>query len=148
MFIPGTLNLRQIAPYTITVSGLPGGLVFQNGNVAGTPSAPGTYTVSVTAIDAVGASAAANLSLTIDPPSGNYTIPDESKGKISAIGAGYLMVGSKKLIWNSSTLIIVNTPNGELHVIDTFVKAGMKVQWKGLRDASTNTVLTSQLEVN
>jgi len=58
------------------------------------------------------------------------------------------MVGSKKLIWDTTTVIIVNTPSGERSVIDSFVTVGMKVQWKGLRDAATNTVLTSQLEVN
>ena len=36
----------------------------------------------------------------------------------------------------------------ERHVLDSFVKVGMKVQWKGLRDKATNTVLTSQIEIN
>jgi hypothetical protein len=58
------------------------------------------------------------------------------------------MVGGKKLVWNAATLIIVNTPGGELHAITSFVKPGMKVQWKGLRDKATSTVLTSRLEVN
>lgn len=58
------------------------------------------------------------------------------------------MVGTKKLIWNTETKIIVTTPNGELQVINSFVKIGMKVQWKGLRDNATNTVLTSKLEIN
>jgi hypothetical protein len=73
---------------------------------------------------------------------------DENKGKISAMGSGYLMVGTKKLIWNTTTVITVNEPSGAVHVIDSFVKAGMKVQWKGMRDPATNTVMTSQLEVN
>ena len=140
--------LWGVAPYTITAAGLPAGLTYSAGNVTGTPSASGSYAITITAVDAVGATAARSLTLTIDPAPASYTIPDESKGKITAIGSGYLMVSSKKLIWNSSTVIIVNTPNGVRNVIDSFVQVGMKVQWKGLRDKSTNTVLTSQLEIN
>ena len=108
----------------------------------------GSYPITIAAVDAVGASASRSVTLTIDPAPGNYTISDEGKGKITAIGPGYLMVGSKKLIWNAATRITVNEPAGEVHMIDSFVQVGMKVQWKGLRDKSTNTVLTSQLEVN
>jgi hypothetical protein len=46
------------------------------------------------------------------------------------------------------TVVIVNTPDGAKPVIDSFVKVGMKAQWKGLRDKATNTVLTSKLEIN
>jgi len=138
------------APYTITVSGLPAGLSFNGSDISGVPSAAGTLTVVVTAVDAVGAAASKSLGLIIASaaPSASYTIPDESKGKITALGNGYLMVGAKKLIWNANTTIIVNTPGGARHAIDSFVQVGMKVQWKGLRDSATNTVLTSQLEVN
>lgn len=137
-----------VSPYTVTLSGLPAGLSFNAGNLSGTPSVAGSYAIAITAVDAVGATASASLTLTINPAAANYTAPDEGKGKITAVGSGYLMVGSKKLIWNSATLITVNKPGGDVHVIDSFVQAGMKVQWKGLRDATTNTVLTSQLEVN
>ena len=80
------------------------------------------------------------------PP--NYTIADEGKGKITAVGADYLMVGAKKLIWTASTRITVNTPSGALHTVTSFVKVGMKVQWKGLRDKAINTVLTTKVEIN
>lgn len=138
-----------VAPYTLTVSGLPAGLTFDGTNVTGTPTAAGTFTVTVAATDAVSGTASATLSLAI-ADSGNYTVVDEGKGKITAIDPSgkYLMVGAKKLIWDSSTLIVVNTPDGESHVIDSFVKVGMKVQWKGLRDGATNTVLAKQLEIN
>lgn len=33
-------------------------------------------------------------------------------------------------------------------VIGFFVKAGMKVQWKGLRDAASGTVLAGKIEIN
>jgi hypothetical protein len=64
------------------------------------------------------------------------------------VGSDYLMVGRKKLIWNAGTVILVNTPDGELSTITSFVQPGMKVQWKGLRDKATNTVLTNKLEIN
>lgn len=137
-----------VAPYAVTVAGLPAGLGFEGGNVTGLPTAAGTFTVTVTAIDSVGATASANLTLTVAPAPTSFTIRDEGKGKITAVGADYLMVGAKKLIWNASTRITVNTPDGELHAVTSFVKVGMKAQWKGLRDQATNTVLTSRIEIN
>lgn len=139
-----------VPPYTGVVSGLPAGLTCDGANLTGTPLASGTSNLNVTVVDDLGQTASANLTLTIAPAtttSSNYTIKDEGKGKITAIGAGYVMVGSKKLIWNSSTVIIVNTPDGVRSVIDSFVKVGMVAQWKGLRD-KTKTVLTSKLEIN
>lgn len=137
-----------VAPYTITLSGLPSGLGFSNGSITGTPTVAGAYSITITAVDAVGASTSRILTLTVVDAPASYTIADEGKGRITAVGSGYLMVGSKKLIWNSTTLITVNKSTGDVHVIDGFVQAGMKVQWKGMRDKNTNTVLTSQLEVN
>ncbi len=137
------------APYSVTVSGLPGGLTFNGQDVTGTPQVAGTFAVTITAIDGVGATATMAVALTIDPaPAGNYTAPDEGLGKITAIGADYVMIGAKKLIWNGSTSIKVNTANGPLNSITSFVKVGMKAQWKGLRDKATNTVLTAKLEIN
>ena len=138
---------------SFTASGLPTGLAMAaNGAISGTPTAFGTFTVAVTATDPAGAAGAAgasstkNLSLAIS--AGNYTVPDESQGKITALGTGYLTVGGKRLIWNVGTKITVNTPDGEIHTVNNFVKVGMKAQWKGLRDKATNTVLTGQLEIN
>lgn len=138
-----------VAPYSVNVAGLPAGLSFDGTSIAGTPAAAGTFTVTVGATDSVGATTSRALTLSI-AQGGNYTVVDESKGKITAIGPNYsyLMVGTKKLIWDASTTIIVNTPSGERHAIDGFVTVGMRVQWKGLRDKATNTVLTSLLEVN
>ena len=82
------------------------------------------------------------------PPLVSYTIPDEAKGKITNIGADFLMVGTKKLLWDNNTRIIVNSEAGEVHSIGPEVLIGMKVQWKGMRDPATHTVLTLQLEVN
>ena len=123
-------------------------LTLVRNTISGTPTTAGTYMGTLTATDAVGVTAAVSFTLTINSAPANFTVPDEAKGKITAVAADYLMVGGKKLIWNANTKINVNTPNGVIHVINSFVKKGMKVQWKGLRDKATNTVLTSQLEIN
>jgi hypothetical protein len=138
-----------LPPYTGSVIGMPAGLSYDGNNVIGTPTASGVSALTITVTDALGHTASASPTLTINPAPANYTIRDEGQGKISAIGAGYLLVGTKKLVWNSSTLINVNeAPSGSRTVIDSFVKVGMKVQWKGLRDAASGTVLTSKLEIN
>ena len=54
-----------VPPYAVTVSGLPAGMAFDGANVTGVPAAVGSFTVSVTAIDAVGASASKSLPLTV-----------------------------------------------------------------------------------
>jgi len=140
--------LAGLAPFTSTVSGLPAGLSFDGINVTGTPTASGAAPLTITVTDALGRTASASPALTINPAPANYSIRDEGQGRISAIGADYLIVGSKKLVWNSSTFINVNeAPNGSRTVLGSFVKVGMKVQWKGLRDQATSTVSMSKVEI-
>jgi hypothetical protein len=53
-------------PYSWSGSGLPGGLSLSaSGTISGTPTSPGSFTVSVTVKDSAGVSASANLGLTI-----------------------------------------------------------------------------------
>ncbi len=141
-----------LAPFAIVVEGLPSGLSFDGLVVSGLPAVAGSFTPVISVTDARGNVSSAALSLTISPapaPSAvTYTIRDESKGKITTVGEGFLMVGRKKLIWNSSTIIKVNSPGGNTSVINGFVKPGQLVQWKGLLNKATNTVLTSKLEIN
>lgn len=148
-----TLSATGYGPFAFTATGLPAGLTLSGDTISGTPSAAGSFPVTLVATDAAGQTSSSQVTLTIAPapaPSGNYTVKDEAAGKITAVdlARGFLMVGAKKLIWNDATRIVVNTPDGERHVIDGFVQVGMKVQWKGLRDRATNTVLTSQIEIN
>jgi hypothetical protein len=144
------LSANGFGPFTYRASGLPAGLSLTGNIISGTPSTAGSATVTLIATDAAGVSSSATVTLTINPAtsSGSYTILDESQGKITALGSDYIMVGTKKLIWDTKTTLIVNTPNGELNTVGSFVKVGMKVQWKGFRDKATNTVLTSKLEIN
>ena len=57
------------APYTFSATGLPGGLAVSAGAIGGTPTAPGTFTVVVTATDADGMTATKTLTLTVGLPS-------------------------------------------------------------------------------
>lgn len=143
-----TLSATGFGPFTYSATGLPAGLTLVGNNINGTPSTAGTYVVALTATDAAGVSQTASATIVINPAATNYTIKDEAIGKISSLGSGFVMVGAKKLVWDANTTIIVNTPAGTRNVIDSFVKVGMKVRWKGLRDKATNTVLTSKMEIN
>jgi hypothetical protein len=138
-----------VAPYTVQVTGLPSGLSFDGTQIVGTPSVSGTWSLSVTVSDAIGLVSAGNPSVTIQPAPGNYTILDENKGKITAVGLNCLYVGTKKLVWNSNTIILVNgAPVGQRSTIGSYVRAGMRIQWKGLRDANTGTVMMNKVEIN
>uniref|UniRef100_Q02BT6 Ig family protein n=1 Tax=Solibacter usitatus (strain Ellin6076) TaxID=234267 RepID=Q02BT6_SOLUE len=70
-FYTGTLQGKGgTPPYTWSASGLPPSLTFnpQTGVIAGIPSQSGTFIVSVTVRDSVGASVSAQLPLVISPP--------------------------------------------------------------------------------
>ncbi len=81
-------------PYSLTVSGLPTGLSFTNGGVAGTPTAAGTYTVQVAAKDSTGAQATGSFTVVIQPAGltlvsanfGNGTVGVPYTGSVSASG--------------------------------------------------------------
>src|SRR5207249_1660555 len=134
--------------FVFGAAGLPAGLTLNGNIVSGVPTPAGSFTATLTATDAAHTASTVQVTLTISPAPASYTIPDESKGKISALRSGYIMDVTKMLIWNAYTTINLNTPDGERHVVDNFVQVGMKVQWKDLRDKASNTVLTSQLEIN
>jgi len=147
-----TLSASGFGPFVYGATGLPAGLTLSGNTISGTPTAAGSSAVGLTATDAAKTVAAVSVTLTINASSAtpSYTIEDESQGKITAIASdySYLMVGAKKLIWSAATHIQVNTNSVDLHTVTSFVKVGMGVQWKGLRNKATDTVLTSQLEIN
>lgn len=143
--------------FTYSVTGLPAGLIFSGNTISGTPLTAGSYPITLIATDSLGTAQQINSSIIIASPvvvppasTGNYTIPNESSGKISAVGSDYVMVGSKKLIWNSATKFGQNTNDGKISVLNAaLIKLNItKVQWKGLMDKATNTVLTSKIEIN
>ena len=129
-----------LAPVTLTVSGLPGGMGFDGAAISGTPAVPGTFGLTVTATDSAGASTTASLTLTVDPASSTYTIPDEGMGRITGVGKGYIKVGKKTIKYDSTTVLKLNYV--------TRIKVGMTAQWKGFRDPRTGVVLATKLEIN
>jgi len=137
-----------VAPFTFTATNLPAGLILSANNIVGTPSIAGATTVTLTATDAAGISVSQNVTLVINSAPGNYKISDSGQAKISSVGINYLMVGSKKLIWDAATNIAVNTSTGVKTAIDSSVKAGMKIRWSGMRDKKTNVVLTKSITIN
>jgi hypothetical protein len=56
-----------VQPYTIAVSNLPAGLSFTNGNIDGTPTVSGTFTISISINDNNGQTIFYSPTLTIDP---------------------------------------------------------------------------------
>jgi hypothetical protein len=85
---------------TIETTILPGGtagLAFDGANLTGTPAAVGSFTVTVTAVDAVGASASASLALSIADqpigfaptlPAGRVGVPYYYSATLSSTGFG------------------------------------------------------------
>jgi hypothetical protein len=116
------------APYSWTATGLPTGLTINatTGVVSGTPTAVGSYAATVTAADAAGKTASASATIVINAPT-SCTAPAgakqfENKGKITKIGAGYIVVGTT--------------------VIQT--AACTKVEWNGAKGFAVGQVAESQ----
>jgi hypothetical protein len=74
------------ATFTWSASGLPAGLSvnWATGDITGTPSAAGTYTVSVTATDASGLSGPASFTWAITSPAGANTVSVTNPGPQSS----------------------------------------------------------------
>lgn len=80
-------------PYQLSVNGLPAGVSFSNGQVSGTPTTVGSYTVTVAATDSAGAQASGSFPVTIAPgvltvtgSLDNGTVGVAYSGSVSATG--------------------------------------------------------------
>jgi hypothetical protein len=144
----GVGSFTYTSPSFPAAGSLPAGLTLSGNTISGVPTAAGATTVLLTATDAAGVSASQSVTLTINTAPANYTISDRGTSSITAIGANYFMVGTKKLIWDATTKIAVNTPTGVKTTIDSFVTVGMKIRWRGLLDNATNTVLSKSITIN
>lgn len=104
------------APFSWTATGLPTGLTINaaTGVVSGTPTAVGSYSTTVTVVDSKGKSASVSGAVVISAPV-SCTTPGnakefENKGKITKVGAGYIVVGATviqtaactKVEWNGA----------------------------------------------
>ncbi|HET6210575.1 MAG TPA: Ig domain-containing protein, partial [Jatrophihabitans sp.] len=94
------------APYTWTAGGLPTGLsASTSGLISGTPSAAGSYTVTVTAKDATGATGSASFSWTINPTGGGCSSPGQKLGN-----PGF---ESGNTVWSASSSVIGQNGSSE-----------------------------------
>lgn len=126
-----------VAPVAIaSVTGLPPGLIWNGAQVTGIATVVGTSTLTVTATDARGLGQMSHPTLQV--VAGSYTINDQGKGAITAVGDHYLYVGTKLILWDATTRLKLNA--GQIAV-------GMVAQWKGKRDAATGIVFSSQLTI-
>lgn len=98
-----------VAPYTVTVSGLPAGLSFDGAKIAGTPAlgTNGTSTISISVNDAIGETVNSTQTLVINPAGGIVpgaaTLPNGSYGAAytgSAVATG----GVGALTWTATGL--------------------------------------------
>ncbi len=106
------------APYGWTATGLPTGLTINSttGVVAGTPTAAGSYATTVTATDAGGKTATVSGTVVISAPT-SCTTPANSKkfankGKITKVGAGYIVVGATVIQTAACTVVEWNGAQG------------------------------------
>jgi len=105
-----------VPPYSWTATGLPPGVTISasTGVVSGAPSLVGSYTPTVTVADTKGKSASVSSTVVISAPV-SCTAPAgskqfENKGKITKVGAGYIVVGTTvvqtsactKVEWNGA----------------------------------------------
>lgn len=99
-----------VAPYTVTVSGLPAGLTFDGANIIGTPAfgTNGTTTISISVNDAIGETVNSSLSLTINPPPaivvGATSLPATGTVGVLYTGSASATGGVGALTWSASGL--------------------------------------------
>ena len=93
-----TLSAAGFGPFSYSAIGLPTGLVLKGNTISGTPTTAGTFVGAITATDAAGPTSTAPATVTVNPAAipSSYTIADEGKGKITAVGADYVMVGGRR----------------------------------------------------
>jgi hypothetical protein len=150
-----TLPKGQVGqPYTATVSGsggtgalsfsatgLPAGLTLASaGTITGTPGAAGTATVVLTATDSSGVKANLTLSLVIDPattatcvkPAGGKAAA--STGRITAVGAGFIVIGTTNVTYAACTRISLNGAKA--------FAIGQRAEWDGYKVGGVNNAKT------
>jgi len=105
-------------PYSWTATGLPTGVSINasTGVVSGTPSAAGSYSTTVTVTDAQKSTASVSGPVVISAPM-SCTVPGNSqefqnKGKITKVGAGYIVVGTVVVQTSSCTKVEWNGAKG------------------------------------
>jgi type II secretory pathway component PulJ len=115
-----TVNVANgTAPFTWFGSGLPTGIVIDpaTGRLSGTPSVSGAFQVTITAVDAAGASAPKILTLNIAPPPsvGTDPLPDWTINRVYPNTTVTASGGTAPFTWSASGLpsgLSINPTNG------------------------------------
>jgi hypothetical protein len=128
-----------VAPLTIEIAGLPAGLGFDGAHITGTPEVPGTFGLMITATDSQGDSVATSSRLIIDPAPSSSMVKNEGKGRITAVGPGYVKVGAKTIKYDSTTILELNYAPS--------IEVGMVARWKGFKQPRTSVVFATKLEI-
>ncbi len=88
-------------------------------------------------LDAIGSCHATSMTVY---PKVSYGVLDKGTSTVSSVGDHFVMVGAKKIIWNSKTVFTLNRAAA--------IAVGMKVVWAGKLNAASNTVLAGKLVIN
>jgi len=132
------------APYAITVSGLPAGLVSNNGAISGTPTTAGTYTVTVNATDNLGDSGVTSASIVVAPAAScqgtSAIVSSTAVSKLFMTLANGQKVQYSNVYGSPGTTTF--TYNGGLTAATAFT-VGNIVTYLGTLDASTICVPSS-----
>jgi fibronectin type 3 domain-containing protein len=108
-------------PYLYTASGLPEGLSFNadNGEISGTPNIAGSFSITLGAINAMGA--AAPITFTLDISKGNQTIDfDAIPAKIFGDGdfdAAAIASSGLAVVYSTSDTTVATIVNGMVHIV-------------------------------
>jgi hypothetical protein len=120
-----------VAPYNWFATGLPAGLMLSNnGAITGTPTVTGSFNVAVKVVDSRGVATTATYPLLISQlscskPAGVKA--SKGKGTVSAVGASYIIVGTKRIDYASCT-----TMNYGGYA--TAPAVGDRVEWQGFME--------------
>lgn len=141
--IPYLNTLKPTGGYgalTLTVTDLPPGLTLDGTVLSGIPTVAGNFIIHATAVDSLGTTLVREITVSVLAGAApNYTLKDQGTGLVSAIGQGFIKVGSKFIVLDGDSTI---TANGKVLAV------GSSVSWTGLRDGLTKIVHAATLTLN
>lgn len=127
-----------VAPYNVTVAGLPSGMTYSGGSLSGAPMAAGAFSITVTAVDSLGATASKNLTLLVADQTISFapalpagTVGSRYSATLAATGFGPFSYGAAGLpaglSMSGSTIAGIPTKSGSFAVTLTATDAAGNV---------------------